>query len=597
MRVKILLLLFVAYSSVLFARPMLGKSISIHCSQVPVTQALDLIAEKGDFRFSYKSDIFPAGERISITADNKPVKQILDEVFGGRYHYSERNTYVIIHPGGELQFTVSGFVRDGRTGAYLSNVTVYEDQILASATTNDKGYFRLPIKNKRRLKTISIIARKEAYTETFVALNAGCDHQLEMAIVPDSEVMLKDVWIKPATEESSWAAKLLLSSRQKIQSLNIGDFLASRPVQTSFLPGLGTHGLMGAQVINNFSLNILGGYTAGVNGFEMGGLFNINKGDVRYFQLAGLFNNSNGSMKGVQAAGIYNWVNESAAGFQCAGISNYVRHGMQGVQAAGVVNVNGAAVAGFQSAGIANLNATEAQGFQAAGIADHNHSGFRGFQAAGIINNNGRRSEGVSVSGLINNADTMTGAQISGFINRAGLMDGMQLGIINIADSMNGLGLGLFNYYGNGYHKLAIAATEIQSMQVSWISGTQHLYTLFSLGAGFGDKKSYSSGWGLGNRATIGRYVSLQTDAQLQCWYLGSWNYVPISARLQSSLVCRIWSGLELFAGVSLSCTENKTSVATNGYMAWLQQSERKYRNISDRITAWNGFQLGIRVL
>ena len=35
---------------------------------------------------------------------------------------------------------------------------------------------------------------------------------------------------------------------------------------------------------------MFGGYTAGVNGLEIGGLFNLNKKDVRYVQAAGLFN-------------------------------------------------------------------------------------------------------------------------------------------------------------------------------------------------------------------------------------------------------------------------------------------------------------------
>jgi hypothetical protein len=45
---------------------------------------------------------------------------------------------------------------------------------------------------------------------------------------------------------------------------------------------VGTHGKLSGQVTNNFSFNILGGYGAGVNGAEVGGLFNIDKKDVKY---------------------------------------------------------------------------------------------------------------------------------------------------------------------------------------------------------------------------------------------------------------------------------------------------------------------------
>ena len=55
------------------------------------------------------------------------------------------------------------------------------------------------------------------------------------------------------------------------------NFFETRPFQVSLVPGLGSHGKMSGQVVNNFSLNVFGGYTAGTNGSELGGLFNIDK--------------------------------------------------------------------------------------------------------------------------------------------------------------------------------------------------------------------------------------------------------------------------------------------------------------------------------
>ncbi|OYW18030.1 MAG: hypothetical protein B7Z54_06910, partial [Sphingobacteriales bacterium 12-47-4] len=80
--------------------------------------------------------------------------------------------------------------------------------------------------------------------------------------------------------ERTGMGKFLLSSGQKIQSLNLKKFFTERPFQVSLIPGLSSHGKLSSQVINKFSLNVLGGYTAGTQGIEIGGIFNIDKKDV-----------------------------------------------------------------------------------------------------------------------------------------------------------------------------------------------------------------------------------------------------------------------------------------------------------------------------
>jgi hypothetical protein len=591
-----LLLLLCSATTAVFARPWLGKTVSVQFSGLTATAALDKIAEQSGCRFSYKSDIFSGKERYSIVAVGQTVKQVLDELFQGQYHYSERSEYIIIHPGGETQFVVSGYVRNGRTGEYLSNVTVYEDQILASAMTNERGFFKLPIKNRRHLKSISIIARKDAFSESYVALSAGRDHELELSIVPDAEIRLRDVLIARKREKSSGLARWLLSSRQKMQSLNIGDFLAERPIQTSIVPGVGTHMLMGAQVVNHFSLNWIGGYTAGVDGFEAAGAFNINRGNIRYFQTAGVFNSGGGTMTGMQSSGVFNWLAGSALGFQAAGAVNIVGEDMKGFQASGLLNRNGKCMYGFQSAGLLNVNGGNASGFQASGLVNFNAADFKGFQSAGIANHN-RSLAGVGIAGVSNTALRGSGAQLSGVFNYARRFKGLQLGLVNIADTMEGVGLGLINYYGNGYHVVAAAYDESGATNLSWVSGTKHWYSLWNFSARTAAEKAFHVDYGFGNRAVISKKLSLQTDLSFQTWYIGHWDYTPLSLRLQSSLVFQAGKRLALFAGPSYTVTENKATAQAAGYIRWLQLPNQRYDAIGSRVIGWGGWQVGVRFL
>lgn len=596
---KQLLLLFLCLNfSNSFAQHLLGKVVSVDLKNQNIAGALSAISKAGNFQFSYKSDIVLEDKKVNISANGKTVKQLLDELFEGTFHYSEKGKYIILHSGGEKFFTISGYIQDGKTGQRISNVTVYEDQILASTLTNEQGYFKLPIRNKRKLKKIFITARKESYSESFVDLNAGYDQELVLPILPSSEIILNDVVIKnDEDEESSWASKFLLSSKQKIQNINIGGFIAKRPIQTSILPGIGTHGLIGSQVVNKFSLNLLGGYTAGVNGFEMASLFNINKGNVRYIQVAGIFNAVRGNVQGFEIAGISNHISGKVGGFQVAGISNIIKGKTGAVQVAGISNIVKDTMKGAQLAGVVNFNSDVANGIQIAGVQNKNSGKTKGVQLSGVSNLAGDSAKGLHISGVSNHAlKSMKGMQFSCVYNYAKNMKGFQFGLVNIADSMDGFGLGLVNYYSNGYHKLVVSSNELQSINIGFMSGTHNIYSIISLGANPGNNKAYSVSYGIGKEINLNKRLSINTEIIGYCFYIGHWDYVPLSAKIQSCLTYKIHKQFELFAGPTYTFTETKNTVTSSGYMSWLQDRNIQYKQIGNSVSSWLSWQAGIRI-
>src|SRR5690606_20448831 len=162
--------------------------------------------------------------------------------------------------------------------------------------------------------------------------------------------------------ENSFLGRMFIGFRQRFQRINLGGFFAENPVQMSFTPGLSSQGMFSSQMINHFSLNVLGGYTAGVEGFEAAGLFNINQRTVRGFQSAGIFNLAGGDVAGFQAAGILNTVYKNMEGIQVAGIHNQVSGGSGGLQIAGLYNRTDS-TAQHQIAGVYN-RAEKIRGYQ-----------------------------------------------------------------------------------------------------------------------------------------------------------------------------------------------------------------------------------------
>ena len=79
------------------------------------------------------------------------------------------------------------------------------------------------------------------------------------------------------------------------------------PIGVDFLPFLGTSTFVGVGISRRFSLNILGGYTAGLEGsWRYRGLVNIESEFACGLQMAGLANLAVGPVRGAQLAGIVN---------------------------------------------------------------------------------------------------------------------------------------------------------------------------------------------------------------------------------------------------------------------------------------------------
>ena len=357
--------------------------------------------------------------------------------------------------------------------------------------------------------------------------------------------------------------------------------------------------MISAQVVNKFSLNILGGYTGGVNGVEIGSLFNINRGNVRYFQAAGIFNSVKGEVSGMQASGIFNYVSGNTNGFQAAGIDNFNLAKVSGVQIAGISNLVKDTLNGVQIAGVSNYNEAFTNGVQLAGVANINKEMTVGVQLAGVTNHCDSNMIGFQLAGVSNHArKAMRGMQMSGVYNYARKIRGVQFSVVNVADSIDGIGIGLINLYKNGRQQLVVSSTELQNMNVGFLSGTNGLYSIIGMGANADiNQQAYSISYGVGSRINLSKKIALSPEILGQSFYLGTWDYIPIVGKAQINISYNLTKKLEVFTGVSYAVAENRRPNSVTNYSLWLQSSNIHYRIIdNNNLASWMGWQIGIRL-
>lgn len=586
----ILLITFsLCYAPGLYAQQPLSRTVSFRVTNKPVDTLLAIISRQGKCSFSFAGSPFRGDSMVTFNVTKKPVKQVLDLLFGGRIQYVESGETIILQKAEmhrEKNYVISGYVRDKENGQVIPNVSIYDNTNLASTFTNSEGFFHLRLKDKGRQPSIQITVSKEFYMDTALYVLPGFDREISVAIAPAKTMVLKEFIVSDQVEKT-WLGKRLLSEGLRRQTQNISKFFADKPVQTSLVPALGSHGKMAGQVVNKFSLNLIGGYSAGLNGVEIAGGFNIDKKDVQYVQVGGLFNMVGGKMEGVQISGGYNQVMQSVNGVQIGGganvtkgsvtgvqisgglnivgdtvfgvviggLSNHVKGKLNGVQIAGAINQAGDTVKGAQIAGISNFNRGLTTGASITGIYNHTQESMHGWQLAGIANYTGGDLKGIQLSGIGNIAKgSVSGLQLSQFFNYAKHLKGVQFGFVNIADTSSGTSIGLLNIIRKGgYYKLSAEASDLMPLNLTFKSGRKQFYSLLTAGM---NNDGYSAGFGIGRSFTIGKNWAITTDILQLNMFDKNWKSLAQIYRFQPQLSYQVVKWFSIHAGPAVSITQ-----------------------------------------
>lgn len=596
-RILTILILITTLSLSARAQGLLNRTVTVEAKKQKLSEVLNIISRQGNFFFSYISNILPQDSLVSISVKNKTVRQTLDQLLEGEYLYKESGNYIILFKKspGQSYYQVTGFVTDSKTGQRVPNASVYERQQLISTLTNNEGYFRLRLRDKTPTAAISI--SKDLYTDTSVLVHAGQDQEVTVNISPVSyQLRVVEITGHNMKVEKTWWGRTLLSSRQKMQSLNIAGFFADKPYQASLTPGLGSHGKMSGQVVNKFSINVIGGYAAGVDGFELGTVFNIVKGNMQHVQIGGVFNVVGGKTNGVQIAGVHNQVLDSMRGVQVGGVSNIVQGSENGVQISGVIGQIYGDMDGMQAQGVLGIVKGNADGWQVAGIGNYAGGEMSGAQLSGIYNYARRGASGAQLAAIGNiSHGTVRGVQLGTIFNYAKHLKGVQIGLVNIADSSSGYTIGLVNIVKHGYRKLSIYTNDVVNYNVAWKTGSRKLYSILLAGLNTGDNKVYTVGYGIGREFNFNKHLFLAAEITGQSLFTDN-NKGSQLYRVQPLLNFRITDKISIFAGPSMAFHLYQEWDPKPGYMSELPGSGYHPFRLGDIGRGWVGWQAGISI-
>jgi len=558
--------------------PPLERIVTISFSNEKIEVVLARLSRQGKFTFSYNPAILDLSRSYSGSYNNKSVREILTQIFGGTVQFKEKGNYIILTRAPtpvqktsiEKALIISGYVVNSETGEKIPEVSIYDKKTLSAVISNEFGFFKLKIDKPSSVNTIAF--NKRTFTDTLISISKGADQFITVTMGP--EVIIAQENESPPLDTLKVSEPEIRErepvKESQVNMVNIKDTLYSA-FQVSFVPFIGTHHMLSGNVISDYSINIIGGYSFGVRKFELGGVFNINRGDVKSAQLAGVFNAVGGNVKG----------------FQGAGNVNLVRGRMDGVQMAGTMNINLGGIEGPQFAGIMNVNTASSRGAQFAGILNVQVQDYKGSQFAGVLN--------VATHGI-------SGTQIAGVVNYGTRVHGSQIGLLNISDSIRGVPIGLLSYSNKGYHKIEFSSDEIFYTNLSFRTGVRQFYNIFAAGIkpdDFGDP-FWSMGYGIGTLPRLSKRLFLNVDLTS--------NHVSQGHLEESlSLLNKLYLGFDFEVARKFSITAGAT---LNGY---LTDREEEYPSLftnyvphliydedvgdTSHLQMWWGWKVGLRFL
>lgn len=614
----------------------LQRRISVQLREVTIQEALKVIAAKGAFLYAYNASTVNLNEKKSLRAEQKTVSYCLQQVLGDDVQLRSGGNHIIIIPNknkrsepGHQKYVLEGTITDKLSGKAVKYASVYEAGQLKSALSDQTGRYRIEL--DREPEYVHLLISRKSYRDTVIVIKPKGDTPFNIRIRPATIDELQRIEPEiPSNLATNGLFQAVVSEEQVFHTEN-RIFFEERSIQVGFLPTLGSNRQFGGVIQNHFSLNVLGGYSMGLNGAEIAGLFNITRRNVSGFQLAGFMNITGGATKGIQFAGFmnnnigrvdgaqwagfYNLSLDTLRGIQTAGFFNLARGQVKGLQIAGFSNFSGKSLRGIQMSGFLNWSGKKASGVQVAGFTNITSGDFQGVQCAGFLNLSAGDMSGVQLSGavnvvadssqtlqiaaLANFAHTLRGSQISSLLNIAGTVSGSQVGLINVSDTVSGFTFGLLSLVRRGYHKLELSTGDVNPLMVRFRTGTYGLYNIVSAGLFQLNNAQFSSfGYGLGTELRARKKFFFGIDLELATVFQGQFlpNVFPdLWAKSNLYLGWRPVRGIQLFAGPCIH-TYRIDQNNLNGKRPGVHRSDLFSEIRPDaQFFGWLGWQAGIR--
>ncbi|WP_143304736.1 TonB-dependent receptor [Chitinophaga vietnamensis] len=211
--------------------------VTIVVKDQPLQEVCELLEKQYGIHFSYSRELVNLSRRVTLTAHNRRLRGLLDELFApDAIRYTRVGDQLVLLPEKHSTRTISGYVQDAATGEKLVGATIYAPSLHQGTTTNQYGFFSFTTARDTGQLIVSYIG----YNSVLQPVMEKGNQLLTVALSPLAN--LKEVVItgtdKSGSMEQAPLSKVNIATAD-IQSMPklLGEADVMRTLQS--LPGVG----------------------------------------------------------------------------------------------------------------------------------------------------------------------------------------------------------------------------------------------------------------------------------------------------------------------------------------------------------------------
>ena len=184
----------------------LEKQISVRIKNQSLPSALKSIADAGGINFSYNPQSLPSDKAVSLNCKNKPLKEVLNQLLtplGISFAVVENQVVLKVNSQSAAarpdepvkairQFTISGFIKERKSGEVLIGANVYAKGTSYGTITNSYGFYSLTLPEGNYILNYSFLGFREIPEDIELKSDQKISKDME-----ETRLDMKEIVVKP----------------------------------------------------------------------------------------------------------------------------------------------------------------------------------------------------------------------------------------------------------------------------------------------------------------------------------------------------------------------------------------------------------------
>lgn len=163
----------------------LDMRIHVTGGNTTIQKTMDELSSNYKVVFSYEPSEIPLNKEVTLPTREMSLKDLLSILFkNAKVEFSARSGVIILKKGAspafnpKLKHTISGIIKDAKSGETLIGATIYEQDLKAGEIANEYGFYALSLPDGRYQLRISSVGYKTLVKDTTLSSNIHYDVEL-----------------------------------------------------------------------------------------------------------------------------------------------------------------------------------------------------------------------------------------------------------------------------------------------------------------------------------------------------------------------------------------------------------------------------------